>query len=259
MEKKSKDEKIVKEVEKKEEKLFGNCTHVYLDVGSNVGVQIRKLYEPKKYPGAGILPYFEKYFPNAANNEDSLICAIGFEANFKHVETLKDIQKCYQSLGWNAYFFAPRAVSVIDGQNLTFYTDPTQVKEGEGNNDYGASLQHHTESFIGRTVKSLDLVPFIKNELPNLKFAFMKMDIEGSEYSVLKHLVEHQILCQNYIAEAILEFHPWPGFASEEEQKIDVAYLEKHSNCGEFNMTKIINLDDESYLFDGKPLPCHDM
>ena len=27
-----------------------NCQYVYLDVGSNNGVQIRKLFEPHKYP-----------------------------------------------------------------------------------------------------------------------------------------------------------------------------------------------------------------
>jgi transposase len=25
--------------------------HIYIDVGSNIGVQIRKLYEPRKYKG----------------------------------------------------------------------------------------------------------------------------------------------------------------------------------------------------------------
>lgn len=28
-----------------------NCTGAYIDVGSNIGVQIRKLYEPHKYKG----------------------------------------------------------------------------------------------------------------------------------------------------------------------------------------------------------------
>ena len=29
-----------------------DCWHVYLDVGTNIGVQIRKLFEPERYPGA---------------------------------------------------------------------------------------------------------------------------------------------------------------------------------------------------------------
>ena len=29
-----------------------DCHHFYLDMGTNIGVQIRKLYEPNKYPKA---------------------------------------------------------------------------------------------------------------------------------------------------------------------------------------------------------------
>ena len=38
------------------------CQFVYLDLGSNKGVQIRKLFEPELYPGAAILPLFDKFF-----------------------------------------------------------------------------------------------------------------------------------------------------------------------------------------------------
>ena len=38
------------------------CYHVYLDLGTNTGVQIRKLFEPHKFPSADVLPIFDKYF-----------------------------------------------------------------------------------------------------------------------------------------------------------------------------------------------------
>ena len=38
------------------------CYHVYLDVGSNVGVQVRKLFQPEDYPRAKVLPVFEDFF-----------------------------------------------------------------------------------------------------------------------------------------------------------------------------------------------------
>ena len=31
------------------------CTHAYLDVGTNIGVQLRKLFEPSKYPKSLVL------------------------------------------------------------------------------------------------------------------------------------------------------------------------------------------------------------
>ena len=37
------------------------CLHVYLDLCTNTGVQIRKLFEPHKFQAADILPIFYKY------------------------------------------------------------------------------------------------------------------------------------------------------------------------------------------------------
>ena len=34
----------------------------YLDMGSHRGVQIRKLFQPHLFPGAVVLPVFDKYF-----------------------------------------------------------------------------------------------------------------------------------------------------------------------------------------------------
>ena len=42
--------------------ILDNCYHVYLDVGTNLGIQIRKLFEPEKYPEAKVLPFFESTF-----------------------------------------------------------------------------------------------------------------------------------------------------------------------------------------------------
>ena len=42
--------------------MLDGCYHVYLDMGTNLGVQIRKLYQPHLFPNATVLPVFEKYF-----------------------------------------------------------------------------------------------------------------------------------------------------------------------------------------------------
>ena len=39
-----------------------DCQHFYIDMGTNIGVQIRKLYEPDKYPKAEVLSIFESVF-----------------------------------------------------------------------------------------------------------------------------------------------------------------------------------------------------
>ena len=64
------------------------CYHVFVDAGSNIGVQIRKLYEPQKYPGAKFNSFFKEAFgEHVAGRKD--ICAIGFEPNPAHASTLK--------------------------------------------------------------------------------------------------------------------------------------------------------------------------
>ena len=39
-----------------------HCRSVYLDVGTSIGTQIRKLYEPELFPGAYVLPHFNRQF-----------------------------------------------------------------------------------------------------------------------------------------------------------------------------------------------------
>ena len=51
------------------------CKHIYLDTGSNLGVQIRKIYEPLKYWSATVEPHFAKYFGEAPRC--GAVCSIG--------------------------------------------------------------------------------------------------------------------------------------------------------------------------------------
>ena len=59
---------------------------MYIDVGSNVGVQVRKLYQPHLYPDAPVLKVFDEAF--GANRNLSQVCAVGLEPNPKHTERL---------------------------------------------------------------------------------------------------------------------------------------------------------------------------
>ena len=50
--------------------MLDGCFHVYLDIGSNIGVQIRKLYEPRLYPGAHVHRIFNSVFAPIGARED---------------------------------------------------------------------------------------------------------------------------------------------------------------------------------------------
>ena len=55
----------------------GVCKHLYLDVGTNIGVQIRKLYQPELYPNASSLRLFTDVFGSSSHRCN--VCTIGFE------------------------------------------------------------------------------------------------------------------------------------------------------------------------------------
>ena len=57
-------------------KVHPSCQLVYLDMGTNRGIQIRKLFEPDLYPNAHVHSLFDKHFPR---NTRGSVCAIGWE------------------------------------------------------------------------------------------------------------------------------------------------------------------------------------
>ena len=72
-----------------------NCTGVYLDFGTNIGVQIRKLFEPHKFEGAQVLPLFTEVF----GAERCRTCAIGIEPNPRHTRRLDQLEARLGAVG----------------------------------------------------------------------------------------------------------------------------------------------------------------
>ena len=97
---------------------------IFLDLGANIGVTVKKLFEPQKYPKSTTLPYFGKMFGyqwlrQSVRKFQNRLCALGFEPNPRHQKRLKDLEKEYSDKNWNVHFFSD-AVSNVDGK-VTFY------------------------------------------------------------------------------------------------------------------------------------------
>ena len=88
------------------------------------------------------------------------------------------------------------------------------------------------------------------------KKVFIKMDIEGSEFDVLREMIKSGLMCANRTMFISIEFHCR-------------LFKDKHNCFGVHDIynvmkilyphcvpTYILELDDESYLDDGQPLPC---
>ena len=177
----------------------GACKHFYFDMGTNIGVQLRKLYEPHYFNGkqkGSVLPFFEKYFGENRRQ----VCAIGFEPNRKHTSDLSLLQNKYQAAGFPLVIFTEVALSWKQ-EDLTFYPDPKAKKL---QHEWGASLinwKHYSPSTDGSyNVSTIEAGRFYRHIMsawdrsPDSK-VLAKMDIEGYEYLVLPNIINHGALC----------------------------------------------------------------
>ena len=92
----------------------------------------------------------------------------------------------------------------------------------------------------------------------------IKMDVEGSEYEVLEQMLEKQLLCKTRIDTLTIEWH-LDKLMDEYKVKFDPKTIQKGhdieqrlgkgDSCSEGEPTKVITLDDESFIEDGQPLP----
>jgi hypothetical protein len=234
--------------------LAAGCKLVYLDIGSNVGVQVRKLFEPHKYPEAKILRHFDKYFGNADVRKQPSgktgLCAFGFEANPSLERRLRTIQDAYKAQQWRVTFVAPRIVSDVDDQNVTFYVDSNKVY-----NEWGSSITpwRGTDNMTAVTVKTLDFASWFEKEIvpANPKVVLAKMDIEGSEYLVLPRLIGKNFLCKHIWNAAQIEWHK--GMNPTTKSRFDLEHDVMGQKC--LHKTKFERMDDETYVLDGAPLP----
>ena len=128
---------------------------------------------------------------------------------------------------------------------------------------------------------TIDIAKFINNVVARRKIpkgispaVVMKIDVEGSELTVLPHMMQTGVLCAERsqsvqpfplgVNASFIEFHPFSFPANSKEQKAMFmlkATLHKMVGLDPDNCipTNIITLDDETYLHDGKPFPdkCH--
>eukprot|EP00798_Chlamydomonas_sp_ICE-L_P003238 gene3237-13260_t len=138
-------------------KLADGCRHVYVDMGTNVGHQIRKLYQPELYrqPSATDA-LFTRYF---GKNRPG-VCVFGFEPNPTHAPRLKRLETAMNSEGWRVKIFTGVAVGIKE-ENVTF------IKDHRWPIDLSARIVkpeavRHEESIIMTT---MDIAAFFHKEI----------------------------------------------------------------------------------------------
>jgi len=198
--------------------MLDGCHHVYLDMGTNTGVQIRKLYEPHLFPNASVLKVFQKYFGNTQHRQRKLICTVGFEPNLLHQTSLEDLQESYQKCGWRVAImtgvgvgaeektlrFVHRAkIKVEKGsaeKPAVFFIDPIGHGGTLMEGDYATDAEDETSVSIVRQIRIAEFINNVvaKRRLPSQSHqesnfgppsVVMKLDVEGRETEVILDLV----------------------------------------------------------------------
>jgi hypothetical protein len=229
-------------------KLTDGCSSIYLDLGSNVGIQVRKLFEPEYYPKAQVLPYFDRLFGSVEQRRNTT-CAIGFEANPEHADRLRALQECYQAKGWRTWFFVPVAVLNKDNDTIPFYRDNETKRHYWGSSIVADNVQvrdtvNVTTIHLGRFIME-EVVGRLIPDTTAPRSVYAKFDIEGAEYQAIGGLITSGALC--HVTEASIEKH----------QATDPTYTNILSAADFFTQNdaelmgcrtmKINYMDDESY------------
>lgn len=195
------------------------CSNIFLDLGANIGVHSRFLFEPRKYPNSKFKVLFDRAFGKERKNPRT--CAIGFEPNPVHTARHRALQAAYASMGWRYYFF-PAGVGAQNGI-LSFY-----LNSDNANHEYwGFSTTKMRNRLDGKPelkqqeikVPTVDLHAVLRTiqqrsmvrSAGRPAIIFIKMDIEGSEFEVLLHLMMQGTLCTT-VDYLFTEFHA--GFAN---------------------------------------------
>lgn len=102
----------------RKESIADGCYNVFIDVGANIGVHTRFLYEPQKYNNSkAAVSHFAEQFGTERDNRD--YCSFAFEPNPVHKNRHLELQAAYKRMGWH---YHPIFAGVSDEKgNMTFY------------------------------------------------------------------------------------------------------------------------------------------
>jgi FkbM family methyltransferase len=125
---------------------------------------------------------------------------------FEPIPNITDLEKIKSIVADNGNLLG-------DCLNIDFKNAAIWIEDGEltfnSRNDHAAHVDGigyvHEGEHTQEIVKAVDLGEFVKN-LPTEAYIVCKMDIEGSEFKVLRHMLDNNTI--ERINEIYIEFHP---------------------------------------------------
>ena len=167
-------------------------------------------------------------------------------------------------MGWKVKWL-PKAVSNRT-KNITCWGEKAAAANdlGFSSTHRAVEIDHHVWVPVPvQTLVFAELLEKIHSIIPESR-KLIKMDVEGSEYEVLEQMLEKQLLCKTRIDTLTIEWH-LDKLMDEYKVIFDPKTIQKchdieqrlgkGDSCSEGEPTKVITLDDESFIEDGQPLP----
>lgn len=256
------------------------CEHVFFDVGANIGVQVRKLAEPRKYAGAPLLERFRALF---GPPPWCRVCTIAFEPNPVHAKRLDVLEARLRAARAPPLHVFRAAAGVADGR-VPFL----QVgHQGDGSTHartrrlrLAASVATGGGAWRNGSSTLVPLVDLARvvhaaaaalrggrnrsSEEARSRRMMMKLDVEGSEVGVLLHLVRSQALC--LLDRVEVEWHDAvPHWLRSSMEDGDVRLLASVTTGVRSVLqaglplggcrTQLLTFDDETFYKDGRAWP----
>lgn len=228
--------------------LADGCEHVYLDCGSNIGVQVRKLFEPAEYPKAPVINVFATHFGTAGPDRNRKVCAFGFEPNPRLEQRLRNTQAAYNALGWRTHFFTQTALSTYDGSAILHADNANRRSHADGSSISHDKLPAMNETFNVSTINMATFLQTVDERillgLPRGKVV-AKLDVEGEEFELIPLMIRTRTLC--IVDVWFIEYHD--RFFKDKSVARNVKetlrrFVENATNACK---SQIVEMDDETY------------
>lgn len=248
------------------------CLHVFIDLGSNRGLQIRKLYEPQTFPLAPVQELYTRHFGRPEQRVLAEICSVSFEPNSRHSEHLRQLAASYATCGIRVLVyqagvghrnttttFAP--FNSLLGHEVGHDASARLIHEDETVEEFAESHFHDKEVEVEQ-VEVVRFASFItdvvaRRQLPlsaevTKPSVVIKADIEGAELKILPDMVVTGAL--QHVDNIHMEWHGESSYRrGREPQMIDklapaiTALAELSASEGLEHKFEVEEMDDETY------------
>ena len=154
-------------------KTLRDCKYVYVDLGSSIGLQIKKLYQPSLCPQAPVQQVFSRHFPAERRG----VCTLAVEPNPEHTDILRSLRDLYVASGSHVQIL--EAAAAVEEGSAAFYFNSHRA-QGSVHHHWGGSLEEMDKSGMSAHVATIDIASLLRSALTNNATVVMKVDIEQS-------------------------------------------------------------------------------